>query len=403
MVAFSGGGDSLALLLAAKAWADGAGRRLVALTVDHQIQGAGAAWAAWCRDRAKRLGVAHETLTWRGAKPRTGMAAAARAARHSLVAEAARAAGAGVVLMGHTEDDCMEAAAMRAQGTRVSAPRVFAPSPVWPAGRGIFLLRPLLQVRRAAIRDALTRARERWIEDPANVDTRQPRARARAGMKREQAVNSAPDLDIGPLFRALRFGAAGDIELPVEALAYSSPEAARAMLSAALVCVGGQDRTPRRERLDRVAAFVAAGDPFIATLAGARLSLADGRLRIAREIGDRRKGTACEMALPEARAVVWDGRFEILARRPGFRVQPLAGLASRLEPASRSKLRTVARKARAGLPAIVDEAGKVNCPTLTPMGGIEVNCLVKARMAGACGMITDEASIRRVAESDAAS
>ena len=403
MVAFSGGGDSLALLLAAKAWADGAGRRLVALTVDHQLQEASAAWAAWCRDRAERLGVAHETLTWRGAKPRTGMAAAARTARHSLVAEAARAAGADVVLMGHTQDDCLEAAAMRAQGTRISAPSVFAPSPVWPAGRGIFLLRPLLQVRRTAIRDALTHAGEHWIEDPANVDMRQPRARARAGLKDDQATVSAEDPDIGPLFEALKFGVAGDIKLPIKALARSSPDAARAIISAALVCVGGGDRPARRERLGRLMALIAAGDPFVATLAGARLSLADGRLAIAREIRDRRKYATFEAALPKARPLVWDGRFEILAHQPGLRVQPLAGLASRLEPGSRSNLRKVPSEARGGLPAIVDEAGKVNCPTLAPLAGIEVLCLVKARMAGACGMITDEASIRRVAESDAAS
>ena len=35
LVACSGGGDSIALLLAARAWARGAGRRLVAATVDH--------------------------------------------------------------------------------------------------------------------------------------------------------------------------------------------------------------------------------------------------------------------------------------------------------------------------------------------------------------------------------
>ncbi|MEO8812246.1 MAG: ATP-binding protein, partial [Caulobacteraceae bacterium] len=52
MVAFSGGGDSLALLLIAKAWADGAARRLVAATVDHRLQPASADWARWCAGRA---------------------------------------------------------------------------------------------------------------------------------------------------------------------------------------------------------------------------------------------------------------------------------------------------------------------------------------------------------------
>src|SRR5476649_772442 len=78
IVAFSGGGDSLALLIAAKAWADEAGRRVIAVTVDHRLQAAGAEWAAWCEARCRRLGVEHRTLAWTGDKPAAGLAAAAR-------------------------------------------------------------------------------------------------------------------------------------------------------------------------------------------------------------------------------------------------------------------------------------------------------------------------------------
>lgn len=49
---------------------------------------------------------------------------------------------------------------MRAEGSSVSNPRAWAPSPVWPEGRGLFVLRPLLTLTRAEIRDALTREGE---------------------------------------------------------------------------------------------------------------------------------------------------------------------------------------------------------------------------------------------------
>ena len=86
VVALSGGGDSLALLHLAKAWADAAGRPLVALTVDHRLQSASAAWSRVAARQAAALGVAHRTLAWSGAKPATGLPAAARAARHALLA-----------------------------------------------------------------------------------------------------------------------------------------------------------------------------------------------------------------------------------------------------------------------------------------------------------------------------
>src|SRR5690606_36099049 len=137
-------------------------------------------WARQCGDVAERLGVAFQALRWDGAKPASGLPAAARAARHALLADAARDAGARVILLGHTGDDLIEAAAMRAEGSTVSDPSEWAPSPAWPQGRGVFLLRPMLAVRRAEIRDWLRARDESWIDDPANEDQRFARARARS-------------------------------------------------------------------------------------------------------------------------------------------------------------------------------------------------------------------------------
>src|SRR5205085_8990913 len=69
--------------------------------------------------------------------------------------------------------------AMREAGATMPDPHEWAPSPAWPEGRGVFLLRPLLGVRRAAIREWLEGRGERWIDDPANEDPRFARARAR--------------------------------------------------------------------------------------------------------------------------------------------------------------------------------------------------------------------------------
>ena len=80
-IALSGGGDSLALLLAAERWAARAGRRLLALTVDHGLQPDGARWAHWAGQRARRLGIQHRTLHWDGDKPVAGLPAAYTALR----------------------------------------------------------------------------------------------------------------------------------------------------------------------------------------------------------------------------------------------------------------------------------------------------------------------------------
>jgi len=285
-VAFSGGGDSLALLLAAKVWADGAGRRLIALTVDHGLQEESAGWARWCGDRAGRLGVAHRILVWRGPKPRSGLSAAAREARHALIAAAARQAGARIVLMGHTLDDCMEGRAMRAEGSSVGEPRIWAPSPVWPGGAGVFILRPLLAVRRARLRDLLAGLGETWIEDPANSDLRSARARARASLAADQDFPPPRPRPSGAgLFAEAAVDTHGAIAVPRSILGLAPPGETRAFVAAALLCAAGTVRPPRGRSLDALTARIVAAAPFAATLAGSRVDADADAVRFRREPG----------------------------------------------------------------------------------------------------------------------
>jgi tRNA(Ile)-lysidine synthase len=398
IVAFSGGGDSLALLIAAKAWADGAGRRLIAVTVDHGLQAAGAAWAAWCEARCIRLKVEHRTLAWMGEKPATGLAAAARAARHALMARAAREAGAGVILMGHTADDRLEARLMRSRGGSVPEPREWAPSPLWPGGRGHFILRPLIGTRRAAIREALTVAGETWIEDPANSDPRQPRSRARATIAGGRAA-APPGASLGAgLLRHVVEGPGGDLTIARAGLAPAPVGEVRALIGAALLCASGTDRPPRGERLDRLLGRLAKEDRFVATLAGARVEADGEAVRIVREAGDPRRAVGAFTPLRAGACVVWDGRFEIKARSSGPAIGSLRGLMARLDGPQRDALKTVPARARPGLPAVIDEAGRVTCPTLVADHRLSVRSLVSPRLAAALGAVNCEAAMGRMAK-----
>ncbi|HKR89031.1 MAG TPA: tRNA lysidine(34) synthetase TilS, partial [Phenylobacterium sp.] len=238
-LALSGGGDSVALLHLATTWTQARGRRLVALTVDHRLQPQSRAWTEACADHAARLGAGFQALAWEGEKPLRGLPAAARAARHRLLADAARALSAQVLLIGHTADDVLEARAMRAAGSTTPEPREWSPSPVWPQGRGLFLLRPLLALRRPDLRAWLQGRSERWIEDPANADPRFARARARAALEAGAAeIELAAE---GPLTLAeiCRIDAGGGVAFPRAAFREASAAGAQRLLGLACVCAGG--------------------------------------------------------------------------------------------------------------------------------------------------------------------
>ena len=315
-VALSGGGDSLALLLAAVDWAKGAGRPLLVLTVDHQLRAESADWTKACAATSGRLGLAFSALAWTGSKPTTGLPAAARHARHALLADAAREAGARVILMGHTADDGLEARVMRNEGSTTPEPREWSPSPVWPQGRGLFLLRPLMGVRRADIRRWLAARGESWIDDPANEDTTYARPRARQALALGAATAAAQSTPSATaLALACQASPDGGFELARDELRAASPEARIRFTSAACLCAAGTSRPPARLRVERLAARLGEGAPFVASLAGARIEADPDRARFLREPGEATRGGLAPIRLEAGETGVWDGRFEVTAQR----------------------------------------------------------------------------------------
>ena len=394
-VAVSGGGDSMALLAIAVGWAARAERPLLVLTVDHDLQSASAAWCDFVAERAAAFGARSQRLVWRGEKPRSGLPAAARAARHALLATAARGLGARVVLMAHTADDALEAGAMRTAGCSVPTPRPWSPSPAWPEGRGVFILRPLLGVRRSALRDLLRERGERWIEDPANEDPRYARATARKRLGETTTDESGPVIAKSQASAiSVTEGRAGDLAASRAVLAAPG---GRGLLSAMLLCAAGGARPPRGAALERLLSRLAAGEDFVATLAGARIEAVGESVTCCREAGERRRGGLADIALPLGEAV-FDGRFLVTASEPDWRVVALRGVAKRLSKADRTSLASLPAAARAALPVAVSPAGDHCCPILRQSGPVVARSLSLNRLRAALGGVTDEASLWRVAQ-----
>src|SRR5882762_7365124 len=115
VLAVSGGPDSVALMWLMARWrrALTRGPRLIAVTVDHGLRAEAAREARDVKRLARTLDLPHCTVRWTGAKPKTGLPAAARAARYRLLAQAARASGATHILTAHTRDDQAETLLMR--------------------------------------------------------------------------------------------------------------------------------------------------------------------------------------------------------------------------------------------------------------------------------------------------
>ncbi|RWB30439.1 tRNA lysidine(34) synthetase TilS [Mesorhizobium sp.] len=340
VAAVSGGSDSTALLLLLKDHLDrtAPATKLLAVTIDHGLRPGSAAEAQAVARLCLGRGIAHRTLVWSGRKPSTGMPAAAREARYRLLAEAAQAEGIGLILTGHTADDQAETVLMRKareDGARQDGRGLAGMAPATLYDWRIWIARPLLGTRRAALREVLQRANVGWVEDPTNEDEafERPRIRAaladrngtqrvedavalaaRAAVEREQLGHRAAALIRGFASRP----AAGLIRLDPGFATAGDEAAAVYALRILLATVGGVAFLPDQVRsealLDRLRAA-----PFCATLSRTVIDARRAGLFLRRETRN------LPPAAPAVDNALWDGRRRIkLGDEPGaFLIAPL--------------------------------------------------------------------------------
>lgn len=362
-VAVSGGSDSLALLYLANDWAVGTGRSLYVMTVDHGLRREAAQEASEVARQCAVLGWPHQTLNWTPPKGKTSQERARRA-RHALLADALRMAGGTHLLMGHTRDDQIETAVMRASrrgagsvaGT--AGMRTFSVSPVWPEGRSVFVARPCLEVSREALREELRARLIAWIDDPSNENEMFERVRVRKALARG-ADASTQHLDSAGAKRKVQDRALADwlnsdVIAHDDGLVSCGPGGLGANdlaegLAWVIMAAAGTDT-----RADRTGRLALAGDILARpgkwrgrTLGGAWIGPRQGSIHIARDPGlvpdgDTRKNG------------IWDGRFDLSG---------VANASLQLLDADTmaNTLRAISPMARPGWPIFAGVASGVQC------------------------------------------
>jgi tRNA(Ile)-lysidine synthase len=381
-LAVSGGGDSLALLDCADRWrrSRASPPEMIVLSVDHGLAATSKQDAAAVVALARDRGIDAKSLRWTGKKPRSGIEAAARAARYRLLLCAAKQAGASHLLLAHHREDQAETLLMRlARGSGLFG--LAAMRPQVAAGE-VTIFRPFLGVSRARLAATIAAAGLVPVEDAMNADPRFARVRLRQIMPLLAGEGIDP---AGLAATANRLaGAAEAIDAAASALfekAVSADDHAVASIDAGafstapqeirlrslvriLLAVGGDQYPPRFERLVALADAIARHDGrarLKRTLSGTVIEWRRGCFVIYREIG--RNGLS-EIAVGSGFSDLWDHRFQVKTGSKAPSGLKLAALGEAGRRAIGVGARSAAPGAMAALPAMW--RGKTLCavPTL---------------------------------------
>ncbi|HTG38046.1 tRNA lysidine(34) synthetase TilS [Sphingomonas sp.] len=176
LVAVSGGGDSVALLLLAHAVL---GERCLAATVDHGLRAESAAEAAFVAELCRARGISHRTLTGvfpARAEGSANLSARARALRYALLEAERERVGAAAIATAHHGDDQIETLVMRLnRGSGVGGL-------AGVRARSGVVIRPLLAWRRSELAAVAAACGIEPVDDPTNHDDRFDRARIRKSL-----------------------------------------------------------------------------------------------------------------------------------------------------------------------------------------------------------------------------
>lgn len=323
-IAVSGGGDSVALMhVLQESFADHPVELMVA-TVDHGLRPESRAEAQQVAQMAAELGMRHDILTWKEGPTSTGnLQDQARQARYSLLTSWARKNGIPMLTLGHTADDQAETVLMRLK--RAAGVSGLAGIPQRRTLDGVALLRPLLDLRRAELRQYLQERNVSWIEDPSNEDETYERIKMRKALGTLEELGLSVEAlsivaqNMGKARRALDwyvFLAARDlVRIEVGAIVFElrkfrtlPDEISHRLMLEAILWISGGQYSPRRQAMLETVAAAQRGQST--TLAGCRILSKNSDIWICREYNVVQHETASTGEL-------WNQRWRVFAGELG--------------------------------------------------------------------------------------
>ncbi len=328
-VACSGGPDSMALALLAKALQVKGGPKVKALIVDHGLRPESGDEAQSTADVLRSYNIPATILVWQGDKPSRNVQATARAARYRLLREECLKVGIQLLLTAHHQEDQAETFLLRlARGSGVDG--LSAMAPVTDLG-GVKLVRPLLETSKADLVALAEDAGASYILDPSNQMDSFARVRMRkllpvlegeglspkrlaATAARMRRAREALEIESDQYLAChANWSVAGFIRFDRAAFQDDGPiEIALRVLSDALMRAAGEALPPRMARVEALLGAIRSG-----TLGGGRTCAGcrvipekTSEIIICREyraVESIRQPVSRESQMP----IIWDGRYAL--------------------------------------------------------------------------------------------
>lgn len=273
-IAVSGGGDSMALLLAMHSFIQKSSLniKLIALTVDHKLRSDAALEALQVQQWCQNLGVEHHVLNWQfDSMLQTAIQEKARDARYQLMGEFCVMHDIQKLFVAHNAEDNAETFLMRLKrgaGLVGLGAIVETTERVVKDGAKIQIVRPFLSLKRAELRRYLQQNEQAWIDDVSNENEKFERVKVRnfltdnkildndyvaQSAKRLARANVAVEFYVDDFWQnQVKFVELGIAYIGLKAFVLLPDELKLRLLARLVWSIGGQDNPPRWQKIENL-------------------------------------------------------------------------------------------------------------------------------------------------------
>ena len=324
-VSFSGGSDSLALLILMNDWIKKNKGYLTLIYFDHKLRKESYLESQYAREISRKFGIGCKILTWNEKKPASSIMQKAREIRYKKIINFCKKNKIMTIMTAHHLDDSLETYFMKKK-RNPTTPNLFG-IPLKNTQDQVQILRPFINLRKSRLIQTCEKNKYKWFEDPSNINENFERVRVRriigslsecersqlySEFKKKTYENKLLEIKLAKFFiRNLEFDEYGKFTINKKKFKNQNKEFQIEILKRILVTCSGSIYSPRSKSITFFLDNYLQLENFKFTIHSCVIMSFYNDIYIFREYAKTINSNPQKLIVKKQKTVLWDNRFFI--------------------------------------------------------------------------------------------
>ena len=324
-VSFSGGSDSLALVILMNNWIKKHKGILTLIYFDHKLRKESYLETQYAKEISKKFKIDHKILTWYEKKPKTSIMQKAREIRYEKIINFCKQNNIITVMTAHHLDDSLETYLMKKKRNSITLNLSGIPSK--NTQDQVQILRPFINLKKSRLVQTCEKNKYKWLEDPSNKNENFERVKVRniiGGLSKYKRFKLYSELKINSLenkmfeiklakffIKNLEFDEFGKFSINKKKFQHQNKMFQIEILKRVLVTCSGSIYSPRSKSIQLFLDKYLKLENIKFSIHSCIIECFFDKIHIFREYIKIKKLNPDKLIIQKNKSVIWDNRFLI--------------------------------------------------------------------------------------------